>query len=116
MLLIASAVTNAQGTTEAGWRAGDVFALDTFCLSEDAALDLMNLLNTNNGNVVSGSPGCLNFPKEIPFILEEQMFEMLDWEGDTFYIWKVREFFRTNIYVLLWERPELPIPMIMQAI
>ena len=104
-----SAFTNAQ-MTEAGWQVGDVYGLDAFCFSEKAGLNLMNLMNLHQGKVPYAPTGCVQFARSLPFVLQEELHSMLDWEGDNFTLWRVREFFRTDIYVLLWDRPEITIP------
>jgi len=116
VLLIASAITNAQVSTEPGWKVGDVYGLTTFCLSEKSGLNLMNLLNLNEGEVKIAPAGCTEFPREVPFVLVERIISMQDWENDPFELWRAREFFRKDIYVILWHRPEMLIPPILQAI
>jgi len=111
LFLVASIPAKADyHTVAAGWQAGDAFQLSAFCLSREGADEVMDFYNLQGTVMPLLPPGCHDFPAMVPFVLKESVRMEVDWEGDIMYTWVVRDFYRQDIYVLLWDRPEMPMP------
>lgn len=93
-----------------GWQEGDAYQMNLLCMSEEAGKSLFVLWSQFKPEDVSPVVGCIKFPADVPITLIKRVEQGADWEGDLFELWKVREFFRHEVYVILWVRPALAIP------
>jgi D-serine deaminase-like pyridoxal phosphate-dependent protein len=114
LLMLVSASSGAVDPFFDGtYRVGDPIATKTFCVSaESMALGIAKFI-TNKPSPEDAvlPPGCLTLGMQ-PMVLVQRVGEGMDYENDHYEVWKARETFRNIVYVILWDRPSMPIPRI----